>query len=201
MEQHNLSLNREQTIYLKRHFKRYRQVAELVSMVPSKYLLDVGCGTGLFLLMLQRDGVGLSRPHDIAACRNRGLEAYPIDLEEDAFPFSNESFHVVTCLEVLEHLHNPNVMLREIRRVLKKDGTLFVSTPNSKMVTWKLRNIAFSFPVLTRLYIGKSVDVSDVKNYSVNDLLAVLTNCNFRVEKIVFQSIMFPQDDLLAIAH
>lgn len=52
------------------------------------------------------------------------------DIVADAheLPFADESFEVVLCREVLEHVKEPTVVLKEIKRVLKPGGTLYLST-------------------------------------------------------------------------
>jgi SAM-dependent methyltransferase len=52
---------------------------------------------------------------------------------ETAFPFADATFDRVQCIEVIEHLMDPVTTLREINRVLKPGGELFISTPNA---TW-----------------------------------------------------------------
>jgi len=46
------------------------------------------------------------------------------------FHHKDDLFENVICLAVLEHLHNPVFFIREINRVTKKGGTIFLSTPN-----------------------------------------------------------------------
>lgn len=54
------------------------------------------------------------------------------DIERDEFPFDDESFDVVTCFEVLEHLAiDPMAMMSEINRVLRPGGLLVLTTPNA----------------------------------------------------------------------
>lgn len=60
------------------------------------------------------------------------LPIHVLNLERDPFPFPSETFDLVLCMEVLEHLvHSPTHMLAEAHRVLKPGGRLFISTPNA----------------------------------------------------------------------
>jgi len=53
------------------------------------------------------------------------------NLERDPFPYARDSFDLVVCCEVLEHLvENPSHLLREAHRVLRPGGRLFLTTPN-----------------------------------------------------------------------
>jgi SAM-dependent methyltransferase len=54
------------------------------------------------------------------------------DVEQDAFPHAADSFDVVLCLEVLEHLAvDPMAMMAEVNRVLKPSGAFVLTTPNA----------------------------------------------------------------------
>jgi len=53
------------------------------------------------------------------------------DVERQEFPFADESFDVVLCLEVLEHLAvDPMAMMAEVNRILRPGGTFVLTTPN-----------------------------------------------------------------------
>lgn len=54
-----------------------------------------------------------------------------LNVERDRFPFADESFDVVLCCELIEHLaEDPMHMMVEINRVLKWDGQVIITTPN-----------------------------------------------------------------------
>ena len=69
-------------------------------------------------------------------------KSYPFDywtcnVEKDIFPFNDETFDMVICTEVLEHLiQDPGHMMYEINRVLKPGGFLILTTPNA--LFWKV---------------------------------------------------------------
>ena len=57
------------------------------------------------------------------------------------FPIQSQSVNVALCFDLLEHIEKENMVLREISRVLKKDGKLILTTPMERGI---------SFPFLTR---------------------------------------------------
>lgn len=101
-------------------------------------LLDVGCATGAFLLAMQRQGswqvqgVELNEPVARAAREQHQLDIFAGTLEQAAFPTAY--FDAVTLWDVLEHLHEPVLALREIERILKPDGILVIRVPN--LASW-----------------------------------------------------------------
>lgn len=100
---------------------------------PGK-LLDVGCGDGKFLNRMRGrgwvvDGIDFD-PKAIANARIRyGLELRIGDLHSAAFP--DGTFEAVTLSHVIEHVPNPIGLLEEVRRILKPNGRIVVTTPNS----------------------------------------------------------------------
>jgi ubiquinone/menaquinone biosynthesis C-methylase UbiE len=93
-------------------------------MVKSKMTtLDIGSGSL---------GCHTSRG-DVAVdiCRNPAHKPenfVPADAHK--LPFMDEQFENINFLEIIEHVENPAMCLREIWRVLKPDGTVTISTPN-----------------------------------------------------------------------
>ncbi|HPO72955.1 MAG TPA: class I SAM-dependent methyltransferase [Armatimonadota bacterium] len=99
---------------------------------PGGRVLDVGCGTGgLVAYFCDRgmDAMGvepMARPAQLA--REAGLNVVTGYLAEAAFP--DDSFDVITLVDVLEHTHDPVAVLAEARRVLKPGGMLMAKVPN-----------------------------------------------------------------------
>ena len=101
--------------------------------LPQGRLLDVGCGTGAWLLTMRELGwqvEGLDFDENaVQMATLRGLTVHTGSLEAQSFP--DECFDVVTLNHVIEHLPDPVATLAECRRILKKNGQLILSTPNS----------------------------------------------------------------------
>jgi SAM-dependent methyltransferase len=104
-------------------------------------LLDVGAATGFFVEQANAigwDAVGIE-PSQWAADYARtelGVDVQTGDLATIRFP--DAAFDVVTLWEVIEHLPDPAVTLREVRRILRPGGHLILSTPDAGSLAARL---------------------------------------------------------------
>jgi 2-polyprenyl-3-methyl-5-hydroxy-6-metoxy-1,4-benzoquinol methylase len=102
--------------------------------IPNKgRMLDVGCGDGSIVKLakdLGWDAEGLDfDPQAVETARREGLSIRAGKLEEQSYP--EGAFDFVHMSHVIEHVHNPLVVLREVRRVLRPGGLLVAMTPNA----------------------------------------------------------------------
>ncbi|MGH8069660.1 MAG: class I SAM-dependent methyltransferase [Candidatus Entotheonellia bacterium] len=99
---------------------------------PQGRLLDVGCGNGDFLVTARSLGWepwGIDPDREaVAAARAAGLRVAQGGFPNTGMP--EGYFDAVTMNHVIEHLHDPVGALREMRRVLKPGGTIWIATPN-----------------------------------------------------------------------
>lgn len=116
---------------------REREFADNYELVerfaPRGCLLDVGCFTGVSLAVAQKRGwqvAGLepSRLGRKTAFERFGLEVWPGILPNPGI--SSESFDVVTLWDVIEHVPDPEAVVRECWRILKPGGVLGLGTPD-----------------------------------------------------------------------
>src|SRR3954467_14600791 len=104
-------------------------------------ILDVGCGTGANLEMLSQfgDAEGVDVSQDaLAFCRERGLANVHLGAAEK-LPYEDESFDLVTALDVVEHLDDDVGGLKEMRRVLKPQGRALLFVP-AFMFLWGVQD-------------------------------------------------------------
>lgn len=113
-----------------------KSLASTIDVSKSK-ILDVGCGTGLFLSPLVKWGCkelygvdGRSDYADRAVERGYKEVQFIDDLCTSKLPYEDNTFDLVICKDVFEHLLDPIFALDEIRRVLKPAGKLLLHVPN-----------------------------------------------------------------------
>jgi 2-polyprenyl-3-methyl-5-hydroxy-6-metoxy-1,4-benzoquinol methylase len=96
-------------------------------------LLDIGCSTGFFIDVAKKNGWivrGIEISHDSAkiAQEIHNKDVYEGMLQEGLYP--EETFDAITLWDVLEHVPDPKQLLMIVYTLLKKDGLVFIRTPN-----------------------------------------------------------------------
>ncbi|GJL65908.1 MAG: hypothetical protein NPIRA05_08790 [Nitrospirales bacterium] len=113
------------------------------------HVLDAGCG----------DGINIEVLHNLFSRRNISVEIAGCDyndirlnrasqdcshriLEVDlrAMPFPHESFDVVLCSHVLEHIHDDVIAMSELSRIIKRSGLVLIAVPNEGCLLARFRN-------------------------------------------------------------
>lgn len=118
--------------------------------IHSGTLLDIGCGGGFLSEEFAKDGFRVCgvdpSPKSINAAKEHAT-INNLDIEYfvacgESLPFSDSSFDIVACCDVLEHVNDPSMVIREVSRVLKKGGIFLFDTVNrtlrSKIVLIKV---------------------------------------------------------------
>lgn len=151
-------------------------IQKLKSKTENPKILDVGCGTGANLEMLGKFGeaTGVDVSEDaLEFCRQRGLSQVKYGLAEN-LPFADESFDLVTALDVVEHLDDDIAGLKEMHRVLQKDGRALIFVP-AFMFLW-----------------GVQDDVSNHRiRYTKKQITERLRQAGFEIERSTYANITF----------
>lgn len=122
---------------------------DIAKEIGAKHILDLGCLDGSNILTLlnnlpdgaQGTGVDLSKDGVNIADKRASLHGFPAvfiqgSIEDFLSKANDESFDLVCMFEVIEHVMDPDAIIKEIRRVLKPGGTLLVSTPDFEAPTY-----------------------------------------------------------------
>lgn len=135
-------------------------------------LLDVGCATGIFLDF----------------CSQKGFQTFGVELSEEAIKkankihkihcgtledakFQDSYFDIVTMFDIIEHVLNPDQTIKEVYRILKKDGLLVISTPD--ISSWHAKIMGKKWGLITPL--------EHLSYYSPKTITLELEKNNFKV--------------------
>ncbi len=109
------------------------------SLQLSGKLLDFGCGRKPFEnLFTVKEYIGLDLEQTGHDHSNSKVDVY---YDGNHIPFENETFDSLFCSEVFEHVFNPNEVLPEIHRVLKKDALAIITVP----FCWNEHEVPFDY--------------------------------------------------------
>ncbi len=145
------------------------------SKIQNPKFLDVGCGTGANLEMLanfgKSEGVDVS-DDALEFCKAKGLKVHKGLAEK--LPFEDESFDVVTALDVVEHLDDDVAGLKEMNRVMKQSGRALIFVP-AFMWLW-----------------GVQDDISNHRiRYTKQQIVERLKSAGFEVERATYANWTF----------
>jgi ubiquinone/menaquinone biosynthesis C-methylase UbiE len=113
--------------------------------------LDIGSGTGDLIKLIQSNLPSVKSEavdYTDELMQNSTVKVSITDLNVDTLPFQDNEFDVITCTEVLEHLENFRLILRESFRTLKPGGLAIFTTPNVLNLNSRLRYFNFGFHTL-----------------------------------------------------
>jgi SAM-dependent methyltransferase len=115
---------------------RYRTGGKLVAyelVCGEGKALDLGCRDGYWGKKLRQKGYTVISADIKPVCSN----AIRLDANEQ-LPFRDEEFDLVWCCEVVEHLRDPAFAISEMKRILKPEGVLLLTTPNRRFWVYSL---------------------------------------------------------------
>ncbi|VTU41353.1 Demethylrebeccamycin-D-glucose O-methyltransferase [Variovorax sp. PBS-H4] len=148
-----------------------RLIARLVP--EGSRVLDLGCGDGALLDLLQRErgcsGYGVEiADGNVLQCIRHGVDVIQLNLDEGLAMFDDASFDVVLQIDTLQHLRNAEVMLRETARV----GRIgIVAFPNFAHWPNRISIVRGRMPVTRRLpyqwYDTPNIRVGTFKDFEV----------------------------------
>jgi SAM-dependent methyltransferase len=148
-------------------------------------VLDVGCGHGMHALKAARrcrHVVGVDGNLESLGVALRSGKTFPspnvaffaADLEQ-GLPVQGNRFDTVICLDLLEHVHQRDLLLTEIRRALKPGGSMLLSVPN-RGTSWKRR--------LDRAGLFAYSDPDHKIEYTLDELEKELDRNGFRIIRL-----------------
>jgi ubiquinone/menaquinone biosynthesis C-methylase UbiE len=173
---------------LRSHFSRNQSASAPVDFGTGIRLLDIGCGTGANLPMLRSfagasgsvaamdfSPLALQFARDQMSCDGTARKLLMLRGDAQRLPFGDNSFDVVTMLDVLEHLSDDCLALAEVRRVLRPGGALVMSVP-----------------AYQKLWSAHDEALHHFRRYEYHGLRRVLHEAGFAVPLLSFAMSLMP---------
>ena len=157
----------------------YSEIVSRVMELQGRKILDLGCGNGNVIRMLQENreaeysGVDISEAMILEAQKRvgKGVELKAADAA--ALPYNNDIFDIIICNASFHHYTDPDAALEEIKRVLKPGGTLVLGDPTIPVgpVRWLFNR---------GLQYGNS---GDYRIYGKKEIIVLLSKHGLEAEK------------------
>lgn len=159
----------------------YSSLISLSRSLEPTTILDAGCGEGFTMNKLKENGIG-KKIEGVEYSKDAiqlGKKLFPnLTFKEGSaydMPYENNSFDLIVCTEVLEHLEDPKKAIRELLRVTKK--YLIISVPNEPLF------------MISNFLRGKNLsrfgnDEGHVNHWNPSNLKRYLTQNKVTIKKI-----------------
>ena len=152
-------------------------------ITPDKEVLNVGCVGNASNEFLQEEiqkitrkvvGVDIDKP-GLEKLKGRGYNVFYGDVQDINFNLEKK-FDVIVAGEIIEHVENAGIFLENMKKHLKNDKILIITTPNSREVTYQFNR------VLGRIKSEEGIiDKTHVSVYSKQTLMQLLGRYNLEL--------------------
>ncbi|MFX1310352.1 MAG: class I SAM-dependent methyltransferase [Promethearchaeota archaeon] len=177
---------------------RKRVISEIKKLNPSGIILDLGCGTGNLIIKIAKafpgtEIIGIDISSEVLDIAKLNVEKkvmnqfvkFKVGSAED-LPFPNESINLIISSLSLHHWLDPSRALKEIYRVLSKNGTclIFDFRRNSRKFFYGLLTFATYIVVPKALKEIKEPLGSLIASYTANEVIRIVEQSPFKTVKI-----------------
>ena len=163
--------------------------------VPNGRLLEIGCGIGTQLAMLQKSGWNAQGIEINSAAAEHARNAYQLRIHHVSVleaDFPPNSFHAVIMTMVLANLHHPDAVLKKITSWLKPGGQLIFSDPAIEGVEYRLFGpYTYSLQLPTHIYFLTKRHIQALLSPAMSDIRFVFHNTD---EDIVLSTRLLHED-------
>jgi len=173
--------------------ERIRLMLDLAKDCGSK-LLDCACFDGSISKLFIAQGKEVYgfdiAPKAVEQAKKNGVNAVVLDWEtQGKLPFPDAFFDCVVLGEFIEHVYEPEKLLRETRRVLKKGGSAIITTPNLARLNNRFKLFFGGYPQ----YLECSTDgAGHIRLFTFSKLVEMAQTKGFQVESATSNVVVLP---------
>src|SRR3989338_6832541 len=145
--------------------------------------LDLGSGEGIWMMELSKRkanvyGVDISfdalkNTQNILASNN--FDAKIVQGDAQRPPFKNGTFDQIICLDVLEHVENPDKIFSEVNRCLKKDGQFVITVPNELYLVKSVLPFDLKAHAKAMGHVGAGINYETIRKLAEKNNLKIVS--------------------------
>lgn len=171
---------------------RRKNIIKLLNPQNEDRIIELGCGAGNLMEKIKSakelTGVDISDfLIDLAKRKKYQVKTKFVKANIEKLPqeITETKFDKIYCSEVLEHVESPENVLREVKKIISKNGTLVVSIPNENLIN-KLKNILIKFKIFSFIFpkISKKMDEEWHLHFFNINKIKKLTEKDYYIKKI-----------------
>ena len=176
----------------KKFLKNNKKLISRIRSIKFSSICDLGCGPGYLLSTFKKKKcLGIDNDEEALRIASKYSEVLRIDLGNKNINL-NKKFDLITCYHVIEHIKNPHYLIKNINKLLKKNGTLIIGTPDFDSAMARLYKNRFRM-----LH-----DKTHISLFSLDSLSRFLRDNGYRIIKIdypYFETEYFSKKNILKI--
>lgn len=116
--------------------EKYQEVTGMLGDFTNLHCLDIGADNGVISYLLRQEGGTWKSAdldaHTVEAIRSLvGTDVYQID-DTHPSPFADNEFDAIVIIDFLEHIHNDDAFVQEMKRIIKPGGTIIANVPHAR---------------------------------------------------------------------
>jgi 2-polyprenyl-3-methyl-5-hydroxy-6-metoxy-1,4-benzoquinol methylase len=176
---------------------------KLINAQSSKgKILDIGAGTGDFLVVVKNDGWQITGIEPNAKAKEIAINK-GVSFAESLSALESHSFDIITMWHVLEHVPNLDEYLTELKRLIKPTGTIVIAVPNFKSFDanfygrhWAAYDVPrhiwhFSKTAIEKLFAEKEMKLVEVLPMKFDSFYVSLLSEKYKTGKMNFVRAFF----------
>ena len=141
--------------------------------------LDIGCGSGTFVSILNNKfsaGIDISSKQIKFANKTYGDKKKIFYSYKKKIPFNKNKFNSISLIELIEHLSNQEIrrLMKEIHKVLKKGGKVYITTPNYlslwpvlELIVNQISSVSYKHQHINKFHFMNIEKIIDKKKYNI----------------------------------